>query len=328
MSFVLILSLVFGGCCSNVISFEHMVQGSNINLGNIVTFTQFVSVTLIQLPNALDFSHFPFRLRPRHIPLKIHMLAMFLFFTSSVANNSVFKFDISVPIHIIIRCSGTTLTMIIGWAVCNKRYSKLQVQSAIIMTLGAIVASLYRDKEFSMDSLKLNTDSVGMTQKSMFGIFVVLVATALMSLLSLLNEWTYNKYGKHWKETLFYSHFLALPLFMLGYTRLRDEFRDLLISSDSMDIPIVKLPIATKLFMLIANNVTQFICIKGVNMLASNTDALTLSVVLLVRKFVSLLLSVYIYKNVLSVTAYLGTITVFLGAGLYSYGSVKTALPR
>lgn len=222
-----------------------MIQGSNINLGNVVTFSQFVSVALIQLPNALNCSEFPYGLKRRNIPLKIHILAVLLFFVSSVANNSVFKFDISVPIHIIIRCSGTTLTMFLGWAICKKRYSRLQVQSAFIMTFGAIIASLFRDKEFSLASLTLDEGSIGMTKKSMLGISVVLLATALMSILSLLNEWTYATYGKYWKETLFYSHFLSIPLFMLGYGRLTQEFHDLIASSDVLKIPFLDIKLAS-----------------------------------------------------------------------------------
>ena len=43
--------------------------------------------------------------------------------------------------------------------------------------------------------------------------------------------------------------------------------------------------------MLIVNIITQNICIRGVNILASYTNALTLSVILTARKFISLLLS-------------------------------------
>ncbi|BAO40486.1 UDP-N-acetylglucosamine transporter YEA4 [Kluyveromyces marxianus] len=329
MSVVLALVLVLGGCCSNVISFEHILQGSSINLGNVVTFSQFLSVTVMQLPSVFTVvSQPPFLIiRRRKIPLKIHCLAVLLFFMSSVANNSVFKFDISVPLHITIRCSGTALTMLIGWAVCNKRFSKLEVFSAIIMTLGAIVTLLYRDKEFSLDTLNSASKNSGLTKKSAIGVLLMLFATALMALLSLLNEWTYKRYGKHWRETLFYSHSLALLLFIPGIPRLKEEFKDLTVFSNVIQVPFLKQPISTKLGMLFVNNMTQFVCVNGVNMLASQTDALTLSVALLTRKFISILLSAYIYKSVMSKTAYLSTTLVLFGASLYSYASKKRSAP-
>lgn len=56
-------------------------------------------------------------------------------------------------------------------------------------------------------------------------------------------------------------------------------------------------------------------------MLAGNTTALTVSVVLLLRKFTSLLLSMWLFNNRLSKTGSFGAFLVFFGAGLYSYAS-------
>lgn len=58
---------------------------------------------------------------------------------------------------------------------------------------------------------------------------------------------------------------------------------------------------------------TQYLCSKGVNMLAGNTSALTVTVVLLVRKFISLILSVVWYGNSMSSQKMIGAISVFGG---------------
>ncbi len=46
------------------------------------------------------------------------------------------------------------------------------------------------------------------------GLAVLLVAQVLSAIMGLYTEETYRKYGPHWKENLFYSHLLSLPLFL------------------------------------------------------------------------------------------------------------------
>lgn len=318
------IALIFGGCCSNVFTLEYMIQGSTVNVGNIVTLCQFLFVSIDGLTTYSDFSNPPFFLKPRAVPFKVYLLSVILFFLSSVANNSVFMFDISVPLHIIFRCSGTVITMIIGWMFGGKSYSNPQIFSAVLLTVGAIITSLYKDNEFSWNDFS-NTFSKNMEQptnvKFLIGLLILTTASILMSLLSLYNEWTYKRYGKHWRENVFYTHLLGLPLFLLGYSQLGVEFLGLLNDSSTFSLPILQFKVSKKLVMLVGNVITQSICIRGVNILASQTNALTVSVVLLVRKFVSLILSVYLFGNSLSVTGYMGTVLVFLGALQYSYAS-------
>ena len=53
-------------------------------------------------------------------------------------------------------------------------------------------------------------------------------------------------------------------------------------------------------------------------MLAGETSALTVTVVLLVRKFVSLILSVIFYGNTMSTLGMIGSIIVFGSAAYYN----------
>lgn len=72
---------------------------------------------------------------------------------------------------------------------------------------------------------------------------------------------------------------------------------------------------------LVANVLTQYACIRGVNYLAASSSALTVTIVLNVRKLVSLLLSIWLFDNNLARGTIIGALLVFGAGGLYSLGT-------
>ena len=70
---------------------------------------------------------------------------------------------------------------------------------------------------------------------------------------------------------------------------------------------------------LIANALTQFACIRGVNLLASRTSAVGVSIALNVRKLVSLFVSIMVFGNVLPTGVKTGAAIVFSSAGLWAW---------
>ena len=63
-----------------------------------------------------------------------------MFFSVNMLNNWAFAFDISVPMHIILRSFGSVTTLTVGW-LCGKRYSKVQVGSVAALTVGVVVSA-------------------------------------------------------------------------------------------------------------------------------------------------------------------------------------------
>lgn len=214
------------------------------------------------------------------------------------------------------------------------------------------------------------------TYKYATGIFILTLALVLSGFLGLLQDWTYTKYGRSaatatpglansntptgpapWQESLFYLHFLSLPMFL---PLLPDILAQLDIMNSTgpqakfslpipfptsvnlstpfpMDIPppfsIPRLPIhlfplsknaslltiaqapmsndtagaTTGLLQypfllsfsipqiylpLLMNTITQLFCVAGVHRLTTRVSALTVTLVLVVRKAVSLIISV------------------------------------
>ena len=75
------------------------------------------------------------------------------------------------------------------------------------------------------------------------------------------------------------------------------------------------------LFTLLINVVTQYLCVRGVNRLTAFSTALTIAIVLSVRKFISLALSVIIFGNTLGTGAKIGAVLVAIGAAWYAFES-------
>jgi len=55
-------------------------------------------------------------------------------------NNHAFSYDISVPVHIILRSGGPITTITAGW-LYGKKYTRTQVAAAVLMTLGVAIAA-------------------------------------------------------------------------------------------------------------------------------------------------------------------------------------------
>lgn len=338
---------IFGGCCGSVATLETLINNklTNVNqvdfdIGNLVTFCQFFFITVLGLPRFISFKKrndgsrlFMPRFKPLHVPLRIYIVSVLLFFFSSVGNNMIFNYNITMPIHITFRCFSIVLTMVTCSLINGKKYSKIQVGSTIFLTFGALIASLYRNREFELgDIYQLDLTNMIFVKDTLFlkGMVILFISSMMSSLLSAYDERIYMKYDKHWEENMFYCHLLSLPLFIISnHNKLLNTAKALMIYS-SPRYNLFTVPrwnrhiyISHSVLVLITNLVAQSICITGVNILSSHTNALTLSVVLLVRKFVSLLLSVIFFNNRLSKTSYIGITIVFFGAFLYSLGDRK-----
>lgn len=92
-----------------------------------------------------DSTRPPFFLTPNKVPITRWLVNIVLFFGINVLNNHAFSYDISVPVHIILRSGGSITTMAAGY-IWGKRYPRIQVVAVIMLTLGVILAA-YSDAQ-------------------------------------------------------------------------------------------------------------------------------------------------------------------------------------
>lgn len=87
----------------------------------------------------------PYTLRPAKVPLSRWALIAFGFFSINMLNNWAFAYNISVPVHIILRSFGSVTTMLAG-VLRGKTYSTLQILSVVLLTVGVLI-SAWADSE-------------------------------------------------------------------------------------------------------------------------------------------------------------------------------------
>lgn len=109
--------------------------------GNLITFVQFLVTAFLTWPTHFSAAQPPFFLKPRAIPIVRWLPYIALFFTVNFLNNYAFGYNISVPVHIILRSGGSVTTMLVGF-IWGKRYTPVQIMSVAMLTVGIIVAAM------------------------------------------------------------------------------------------------------------------------------------------------------------------------------------------
>lgn len=336
----LTLSLIFGGCCANAYYLEEATR-QQPSCGTLLTFLHFACTTLQTLPGQLEWKDTTFpRLRTPAVPVSRWAMQVLLYFASSLLNNSAFAFHVPVPVHIIFRSGGLVVNMALGWLIHRRRYSALQVVSVVAVTGGVIAATLATTPSSEAASSSSSTTTVSsLTYFS--GIGLLVLALVLSSLMGLYQEGTFAQYGsQHWREALFYNHFLSMPLFAIRRGTLAAEWAQAkagprvhlgLVAGPSAKFTTTgKTPLGLDvpaLFpSLLLNILTQLLCINGVNRLTAQVSSLTVTLVLVVRKAVSLAISVLVLAPARGEAQQEGVVMLAAGAAAVCLGTVGYAV--
>lgn len=147
--------------------------------------------------------------------------------------------------------------------------------------------------------------------------------------MGIYQEKLYAKHGKHPYEALYFTHLLPLPGFLIFYTNISQHF-SILLESTAITLPFLPIAIPVQLLYLIGNVLTQFVCIAGVYILTTECNSLTVTLVVTLRKFTSLLFSIVYFQNEFTIWHWMGTICVFTGTGVFTdiVPSIRKTLGR
>ena len=102
-----------------------------MRIGLLITFVQFVVTALFTWPSHFSISNPPFFIKPRAIPLVRWLPNILMFFLVNVLNNFAFGYNISVPVHIVLRSGGSIMTMAVGF-VWGNRYTRMQGKTLLL----------------------------------------------------------------------------------------------------------------------------------------------------------------------------------------------------
>lgn len=299
-------------------------------------------------------------LRKRQIPLRSWIIYTAFFLTINVLNNTAFSYRISVPLHIILRSAGPVTTMMVFYFFSGRRYPPIKIFAVLLLFIGVVIAAVSDAYSKTPEAFLASnsqdpsaepspsppSSSSSILRQQGPGFLLLFSALLLSAFMGLYTDSLYAHYGRSasvTSESLFYSHTLSLPFFALQLPTLRSDLLNLATNSVPLSttfatttlaatgpLPISnKFPplatildaIPTAIPLLLLNALTQYLCISGVNRLSAKSSSLTVSIVLNVRKLVSLLLSIWLFGNTLPTGVVLGAALVFAGGALYAVPS-------
>jgi len=310
--------VVLVGCAANVVFLEFLVK-KDPGIGNLVTFCSFLFITV----QGFFFTARCGTITPK-VPITAWTTMVIMYFIVSVVNNAALGFNISMPLHMIFRAGSLMANMILGMIILNKRYAKVKYLSVIIISMGIAACTIVSGRSVSSNKNQAIDNEVGDSDTTeamdfmwwMVGIAMLTFALFTSARMGIYQEVIYAKYGKHSEEALFYCHCLPLPFFLVISNNVYDHAIVALNSEPLFSIGSITVP--SMIFYLVCNTATQFICISAVYRLTSECASLTVTLVVTLRKFLSLLFSIWFFDNPFTFVHWIGTAMVFAGTLLFS----------
>lgn len=306
---------VFLGCCSNVVFLELLVK-EDPGSGNLITFAQFLFISI----EGFLFTSKCGTVKP-NIGIKDYFILVTMFFLTNVCNNYAFDFNIPMPLHMIFRAGSLIANMVMGIIILKKKYVFSKYLSVFMITLGIAVCTIVSSTEVKSLQQK-NVEQVPTTPWDDFfwwvlGISLLTVALFVSARMGIYQEVLHKKYGKNAREALYYTHLLPLPFFLTLAPNIWEHFKYAL-ASESYTVPVINLQMPILVVYLIGNILTQYMCISSVFVLTTECTSLTVTLVITLRKFLSLLFSIVYFKNPFTAYHWIGTILVFTGTVIFT----------
>lgn len=323
-----------------ILSMEFVLKGDPQS-GNLLTLSAVLMVLLQSIPGRLAPGSLG--LKPLAAPLSSHAHFGLLWVSMSVLANYSFAYKISVTIFTMVRSCNIIASVILGYLVFGQRFSLQQLSCVGAVSVGVFLASMGEAK--TVKSSSSGAACSGCTEAAMHDgeasadMSIWAIGIAMLAFVQLLQGFlghVQSSFYKRYKdlasrsdlcdEYLFTSHVLALlPLLLL-----RDDIliaARAAIASDPIALPLPFL-LPSRVFWLFVNNVSQTICLKGVFRASATLSPLSLTILLSVRKFLSVVLSIVWFQNPWSTLHSIATVFIFGGAFAYSQAKEPLSISK
>jgi len=152
-------------------------------------------------------------------------------------------------------------------------------------------------------------------ERWIIGISMLSFSLILSSSLGNLQQYGNTHYGLNVEEDMLYNHLLSLPFFYFLF----DEILEHVKIFNNSKIYFNYFPIPTLWILAILNIFSQNYGVQNVFYLNKLTDSLTTTLILTIRKFLSLLISLYMFNHKFSIMDWSGAILIFGGSLIYLF---------
>ena len=239
-----------------------------------------------------------------------YLYLVITFFLVCVSNNYALRFNISMPLNMIFKSGSLIANMMLGILILKNRYKRSKYIAVTLITIGIALCTIA-----SASDLKPSTDH-SQFFSWLFGILLLTFSLLASASMGIFQETLSNAYGKHVRESMFYCHALPLPGFIVMCKDIADHA-----TAFSASQPVHLIPgslVVPKLWLYLAlNAMTQYICARSVFTLTTETTSLVVTLVITLRKFLSLLISIYYFSNPFTTSHWIGTSLVFVGTFVF-----------
>ena len=290
---------LFSCCCTNIIVEQYAKDVSNSSA--FLTF--FSYLTAVTLPIITDFHILR---RARRLPMKSYLTLVVLEYSVSLLNNMALSFNIDMPTHLVFKSGNLFASMLVSKLCLHREYPYSKYVSVLLVTVGIVIATHASGNAVHAENKKSLLDwslGVAMMTYCLFG----------GAVMGVLQEQVYKQFGKHKDELLFYIHLLGLP----GFFVVKDSIYETMLEVNrSRKLLYCNAPYLWVLFgMFLVLNIG---CIRGIYHLLSEWSSLSVTMVTTFRKFLSLMLSIYIFDNNCTKVHWFATTLVFTGSLIFS----------
>lgn len=236
-----------------------------------------------------------------------------MFFTSSWLNNYALNFNVSVPLLMIFRSGSLMANMVLGILILNKSYDFWKYLSVFMITIGIFMCTIATGSDVKKRS-ESNENSFFYW---MIGVSMLLLALFMSARMGLYQEVLYKRRGKHASEALFYTHFLPLPAFIFMSNNI---YNHTIIASQSelIKLPILNISTQIQFIYLVVNFMSHYLCISSVYVLTTECTSLTVTLVITLRKFASIIYSIFYFKHPFTFYHWTGTIFIIIGTIIFT----------
>jgi len=293
-------------CCSNVVLLEAILKYSK-GAGTLVTLLQFLFISSIGFIFTAKLGS-----KKPDVPVLEYMKIVLLFFGSSLSANAALAYNISMPLQMIFKSGSLLANMILSVLVLKRSYTWQKYLSVGMISVGITICTLMSARPSNSAQVEFTYEEY---MKWLWGIFLLVAGLLMAARLGIYQEQLASKYGKHPQEMLFYSHALSLPGFLLLSRGIQEQVT-ILNQTELLDI--FGLSVPTVWWLMLLNVLTQYICARSVYLLVTEMSSLSVTVVLTLRKFVSLLISIFYFKNPFTMYHWIGAVLVFGGSLLFT----------
>lgn len=311
MRLAISICLVFVGCCCNVVFLELLVtehQGS----GNFIMFSQFLFITLEGFIFTMKFGK-----RKPVIPLLCYVKMASMYAINVFFQSVLLHYQVGIPLQQLLRSGTLIANLILGLVMLKKRYKPTKFLSIAMIVIGIALATLASASSKSTKENLIEKSSSQWLTNWFVGFVLFVFALYISGLMGIYQEIVFSKYGKHPMEALYYNHLLPLPVFLF-FIRDLHHHAQLFTHSDNLEIPFIAIMIPKMWVYLLGNVLSQYICISSVFVLTAESTSLTVTLVVTLRKFISLIFSIIYFQNSFTVFHWIGTILVFGGTLLFA----------